>query len=279
MDGPELSEKPEKPEKPKRSKKKKAEQTDETLGVCRYCGMLIPTQDIGRHLISCEERKACIISETGGEPCTFFVMKATGRKDKDKKYWIYFEVQADMTLDTVDQFLRDIWLECCNHWSQFYISGKSYEKVPATHRNDMQSVSLKDVLKPRMKCSYTYDNGDSTELEVAITSSRKGRRQKEPVKLIARNCPPVFLCEHCKTAPATMAVAKYLGFHETFLCEDCVTAQGLDKYDTLPISNSPRVGVCGYAGSKIYPEVLVPDKVVENQDALFAPKQASTEAC
>ena len=40
--------------------------------------------------------------------------------------------------------------------------------------------------------------------------------------------------------------------------------QEFDDYDVpeyfLPVCNSPRMGVCGYEGSKIYPDQFEPDE-------------------
>lgn len=53
---------------------------------------------------------------------------------------------------------------------------------------------------------------------------------------------------------------------DLFWCEECVNKleEGeLEAYENdvcfLPITNSPRMGVCGYEGSDIYPEQFEPD--------------------
>lgn len=47
-------------------------------------------------------------------------------------YWLVIEVKDTATLKDVDQFLRNIWLECCSHLSAFEIDGLSYKSFPGT---------------------------------------------------------------------------------------------------------------------------------------------------
>ncbi|MDO5392821.1 MAG: hypothetical protein Q4F24_17265 [Eubacteriales bacterium] len=61
------------------------------------------------------------------------------------------------------------------------------------------------------------------------------------------------------------------GYYEgnPFWCEECLEKMESDEeesgeYDIpeflLPVCNSPRMGVCGYEGSDIYPDQFEPDK-------------------
>lgn len=34
-----------------------------------------------------------------------------------KKYWLIIEVSENVTLKELDNFIRDIWVECCGHLS------------------------------------------------------------------------------------------------------------------------------------------------------------------
>ena len=51
----------------------------------------------------------------------------------------------------------------------------------------------------------------------------------------------------------------YRGYSINDLVGACIREQDINKYDLLPLCNSPRVGVCGYSGSRHFPEELVPD--------------------
>ena len=41
--------------------------------------------------------------------------------------WMHLEIPVEATLRDLDQFLRDIWLECCGHLSAFTIGSTQYE--------------------------------------------------------------------------------------------------------------------------------------------------------
>lgn len=227
-------------------------------GKCKFCGVELTSQYMGRHLAACQNRKDRIAEESGGAPCGYYLLRITGTEDR--LYWLFLEVQAHETLDRLDQFLRDIWMECCGHTSQFIIGDKIYRREPTGHFTDMESVRMDQLFRQSLTFRYIYDDGgDNTEVQLTVAAYREGHLAGEPVKLLARNNTPEILCEHCKAAPATAAVAKYLGFPEPFLCDACIKEQDINKYDLLPLCNSPRVGVCGYSGSKLYPEELVPD--------------------
>ncbi|HZU69668.1 MAG TPA: hypothetical protein VFA09_20510 [Ktedonobacteraceae bacterium] len=42
------------------------------------------------------------------------------------QYWMHLELPANDTFYDLDQFLRDIWLECCGHLSAFRVGNMSY---------------------------------------------------------------------------------------------------------------------------------------------------------
>ena len=83
-----------------------------------------------------------------------------------KAYWLHIEMNAMATLAELDQFLRDIWLECCGHLSEFTINGIRYETSPSDDWLEMDSksmnVQLRKVLKVKDKFSYEYDFGSTT---------------------------------------------------------------------------------------------------------------------
>jgi len=87
------------------------------------------------------------------------------------------EVTAETTLATLDRFLRAIWLECCDHLSQFEIGNIRYCEDPemyhwGTKHKDM-NVRLDEVLRPGQTCCYEYDFGSTTEL--TLKGSQNGR--------------------------------------------------------------------------------------------------------
>ena len=49
-------------------------------------------------------------------------------------HWLHLEAPASVQLQLLDDFLRDLWLECCGHLSCFTIDGVRYEAVPGRKR-------------------------------------------------------------------------------------------------------------------------------------------------
>ena len=92
------------------------------------------------------------------------------------------------------------------------------------------------------------------------------QKQNEKVVILSRNNPPQFACSICGNQKATWINAFRIYDEDLFWCEECVNKleEGeLEAYENdvcfLPITNSPRMGVCGYEGSDIYPEQFEPD--------------------
>ena len=55
----------------------------------------------------------------------------------DPRYWMHLDMPMNLDLRGLDQFLRNIWLECCEHLSAFYISGVT---LPVTRHRFARAV-------------------------------------------------------------------------------------------------------------------------------------------
>src|SRR5579862_1072328 len=102
----------------------------QSTGKCSFCKSEIGKGRMTTHLKSCKERMAVIAAETGESKrkkptARLFQLLVEGRYNP--QYWMHIEVPAQESLQTLDDFLRDIWLECCGHLSAFKIDGVSYE--------------------------------------------------------------------------------------------------------------------------------------------------------
>lgn len=165
--------------------------------------------------------------ETGQE-CRLFRIEGA----YDKNYWLYLDIPVGKTLNALDKLLRRIWLECCGHMSQFQGAGKS-TKVGNLRAED--------------QFLHLYDMGSTTETLVTVMGITWRPPQKEAVRLLAWNVPPQFSCGRCG-APAGYVDTECLWDSENpFFCEKC-TGKYADEDMLLPVVNSPRMGVCGYAG-------------------------------
>ncbi len=92
---------------------------------------------------------------------------------------MHLEVPAEATLDTLDRFLRDTWLECCGHMSEFEIEGTRYTVEPMDIDDESMDAKLKDVLTPGMKFEHTYDFGSSTHLRLKVVSEDASCAEEE----------------------------------------------------------------------------------------------------
>jgi hypothetical protein len=226
-------------------------------GTCSFCGETFTTRTIKRHLANCakrQETEATAARSKKAKTLPLYQLQVEGRGFFGK-YWLYIELPADATLRNLDQFLRDIWLECCGHLSAFEIAGQRYSVSPMNDlfddmRERSMAAKLRDVAQPGAKFDYEYDFGTTSELILKVVSEREGPRTDRVVQVLARNAPPEIQCEGCKQAPVTEICAEciYSGLESPALfCEACAEEHEHEDY-LMPLVNSPRTGMCGYTG-------------------------------
>jgi hypothetical protein len=192
-----------------------------TQGNCFICGKTLGKTAIKNHILK---------NHNDGSERSFLI-KAEGAYNKG--YWIYFSVPSNAALSVVDDFLRRIWCECCDHLSAFQYG---YHELGKSRK--LSSLAIGDML------SYKYDFGSTTTIAVTIVNEFFRTARKEKVQLLARNVPPQKECVKCG-APATQ-IDSWKG-EDFCVCDTC--AENVeDNASLLPITNSPRCGVCGYDG-------------------------------
>jgi len=213
-------------------------------GECRFCHKIFSGRGIGKHLLACEAKKE--------------IDEALNRRKKQGDiyhlaisawgpYWLHIEMKGTATLFKLDKFLREIWLECCGHLSQFTIRGVSYSSYEE-HDDfwgdapESMDIPLEDVLNLKDKFSHEYDFGTPTELSLQVVSIRKGVMDT-PIRILARNHPPVFECQNCKKIASQICALCMEDY-----CDKCMEAHECGEDYAMPLVNSPRTGVCGYVG-------------------------------
>lgn len=209
-------------------------------GNCYLCGKELGKAAMKNHLLKVHSEAE------DGQDC--LLLKAEGVYDKD--YWLYFDIPVSSSLSTVDRFLRDIWLECCGHISAFL--GPGHLEIGKNRKLGSFPVGTQLL--------HEYDFGDTTETKITIIAGTRRKAQKKAVRLLARNVPPVFACSRCgKPAVAICTECMWSGVNP-FYCEDCGEEHEHEDM-LLPVTNSPRMGICGYTGefdrfSFVQPEFL-----------------------
>ncbi|GAC1314130.1 MAG: hypothetical protein NVSMB27_49700 [Ktedonobacteraceae bacterium] len=222
-------------------------------GTCTFCHGEFSKAAMSRHLETCQQRTITEAKVTGRQKVqrtSKFHLVVEGRALPI--YWMHLEVTANTTLATLDRFLRDTWLECCGHLSAFEIGGVRYA-VDAGLDNgwDMDEKSMRvrldKIFSPGQVCSYEYDYGTTTELKLKVVSEREVEAKGKAIQVLARNVPPVILCEECGK-PATSVCSQCIFDDQGWLCDDCAENHECGEEMLLPGVNSPRVGMCAYAG-------------------------------
>ena len=218
-------------------------------GACNFCGETFSKSVMTKHLKSCKERKEDSgASSSGPSSCKTGVFHLVVEGRYAPEYWMHLEVPAGATLEDLDDFLRDIWLECCGHLSAFRIGQKVYSVRPMEDSDDeSMKASLDKVLRPGMSFDHEYDFGSTTHLVLKVLSREERQIKCKSVAVLARNESPEFTCMSCgKTAAHVCAECIYSG--GGCLCDECAAGHKCGEGMLLPLVNSPRAGVCGYTG-------------------------------
>lgn len=211
-----------------------------TEGECFLCHGSFTKRGMGRHLKSCQEEN--FEPERKGETIH---LRISGQYRPD--YWMHLAVWPEATLEELDAFLRDVWLECCGHLSMFEIESRRYSMQPIEEYGELgMDYSIRKVARRDVEFKYEYDFGSTTELSLKGKAIWKGRPE-EKILILARNKPPSIECSCGKEATKVCGV--HVHSKEGWLCEDCAPEHECGEDMLLPVVNSPRTGICGYAGS------------------------------
>ncbi len=221
-------------------------------GYCFSCQQTFDKRGIGRHLKTCTSRKDAIDKEKG-EKTRIFHLRI--EDPYDSSYWLDIEMAATSSLSVLDQFLRDIWLECCGHLSHFIVGETYYSYYidddpffGSWKREEYDlSVPLEKAFPFDKKIVYEYDFGSTTELSIKIIAAREGVLPRgKTARLLSRNFSPVYPCAICGKPAKWVDVSKY---QNNLFCNKHTDETENDGM-LLPLVNSPRTGVCGYEGTE-----------------------------
>ncbi|MEK7203417.1 MAG: hypothetical protein AAB653_03810 [Patescibacteria group bacterium] len=209
-------------------------QTDsrEYEGQCKFCKQDFTKTRIAKHLDNCEKRRkdqnVKNLRLKVVDPCM-------------KNFWLIVEVNNQAALKDLDKLIRDVWVECCGHLSQF----GDYESAIGKARIIMDTLDLGDSIK------YIYDFGSSTELAIkALNYSNCELSDKKKIELVARNYLPLSNCAKCGQL-AQWVCSACVGEEPALVCDKCAKKyhneeNEKEEHYLLPLANSPRCGICGY---------------------------------
>ncbi|OFX57393.1 MAG: hypothetical protein A2046_06360 [Bacteroidetes bacterium GWA2_30_7] len=231
-------------------------------GKCLFCEETFAKAGISRHLNT--HLKSIESKNTKGKSFHIRVEAA--------EMFLNIWVDGKAKLIDIDDLLREIWLECCGHLSSFtdvkkransrnnffgfesFLSGK-FEDDESGPGEIPKKTKTQDVFYKDMIIEYEYDFGSTTQLKIKVLEEFSFRANSDIV-LLSRNEPLEILCEICHKEPAVKICSVCISQEEALFCSKCAKKHGktcndFDEYASMPIVNSPRMGVCGYGGGSI----------------------------
>ena len=203
-------------------------------GKCEYCKELFSATAMTKHLLWCVARKKKFSDKGNHE--TFLMMASSG------PFFVYFEVDADATLEKIDEFLRVIWFEY-EHLSAFTIENVKYNSKCNDSEQNLNH-KLSNILDTNSSFSYEYDFGTPTKINLKVLQKRIGSQKR--IEVIARNNPPEIKCR-CGNRAKTIC-SKCIWEKSSLFCFGCAKNHICGEEKMLPVVNSPRMGMCGYMG-------------------------------
>ncbi|MGH4124266.1 MAG: SEC-C metal-binding domain-containing protein [Clostridium sp.] len=217
-------------------------------GKCYYCNEELTERTIKRHVKGCKNRKEKIkeVMESSKKNKSQYVLSIVPQYGS-KEYCLYIAIDINSTLENLDSFLRNIWLECCGHLSSFIIGDVNYDSSVEvdsefSFNDETMDFKLKQVISVGDKFRYDYDFGSTTTLKLEVIEEYLTGEKHSEIEIIARNEEIQNFCTNCNKK------AEYFDYaEEKFFCGDCID-EDTDMVDVPKYTNSPRDGVCGYEG-------------------------------
>jgi len=223
-----------------------------TKAQCRFCGGEYGKSGMTRHLQSCQARREAATTGAGGKARSARILHLVVSGRDAPMYWMHLEAPADATFAHLDSFLRKTWLECCGHMSAFTIGGVSsvsFDDPDEGMDDRIMDVKLGKVLDVGHEFQHEYDFGSTTDLTLKVVSERQGPVRGKSIAILAQNEPPAIPCDECGQArQATQICTECAWSGGGWLCNQCSKTHPCGEEMQLPVVNSPRVGVCAYAG-------------------------------
>lgn len=131
----------------------------------------------------------------------------TFRAEPVLHYWMVAVIREDVTPRQVDEFLRNVWLECCNHLSQFNFGGmmigsdefedeirNHFEDIDTSHIATFDSELVKIAL-PGASFDHEYDMGATSITETTVNGLLE-LPESRPITVVAQNHPPRAMLEN-----------------------------------------------------------------------------------
>jgi hypothetical protein len=86
-------------------------------------------------------------------------------------HWLHLATPPATTFADLDQFLRDIWLECCGHLSSFPVQGMNFDAHPYEASDTDMDHPLGEWIDEGAEFDDQYDFGSTTPLTLRVTTT------------------------------------------------------------------------------------------------------------
>jgi hypothetical protein len=150
-------------------------------GTCNFCHDEFDKSKMTQHLKYCKQRAAMIKQADVGSENKERIFHIFVEGKYLPMYWMYLEMPAKATLQNLDNFLRAIWVECCDHLSEFKIGKISFsspqpdfalltaladtENSAVDEEEELEGVDEEDEIEEE-------DNGLTLEEEMTFLTNR-----------------------------------------------------------------------------------------------------------
>ncbi|CAG0948148.1 hypothetical protein ANRL3_00007 [Anaerolineae bacterium] len=216
----------------------------QSKGQCGFCGQEFAKNGASRHIKSCAGFQQAVAKAEGSKRKSETLYHLRAQAEGQAEYWLDLEMPGSARLKDLDHYLREIWLECCGHMSQFSYGGWGGTELGMSNR-------IGEIFQHGETVTHIYDFGTESVTLIKPTGQREGKPlSKHPVTLLVRNLAPVFECQECQQ-PATWLCMECVIEDETdgTLCDKHMENHPHDNYgEPMHLVNSPRMGMCGYDG-------------------------------
>ncbi|MBM7845630.1 hypothetical protein [Herpetosiphon giganteus] len=214
-------------------------------GICAWCGGVTTPARVIAHLAGCAPYQAAIAAADQRTSTRDTIYHLRAQDAHTPFFWLDLAVTGTARLHDLDHYLRAIWLECCEHLSQFS-HGRRGAELAFEH-------PIHTVFQPGSTLTHVYDFGTSSETTITCLGIRHGAALTPyPIARLMRNQPPDERCTVCQQ-PAVWFCAWCFGADNQWEPRCDVHAAiyrdaADDDAEVIRAVNSPRVGMCGYNG-------------------------------
>ena len=181
-------------------------QRSNSLGLCRLCNRSFSRLGIASHITSCRIRtvgREWGLPDRGNDDMVrSYHLEMWDGNDPD--FWMHLEIATHLRLETLDEFMRQDWMECCEHLSRFTVNGEKYDSH--LFDNDPASpmtVALGEVAGiTKEPFLYEFDFGSTSSARMKVVSS--GWSKWPGIRILARNDLSFYSCDTCGENASTI---------------------------------------------------------------------------